>query len=194
MIQKPLRPLRTTSSTAASLTTFGIALGRYTPAVQERPPTKPIVEIAPPDHPIYSLVGRVASGWAHLEHTLDLIIWDLTRIEPESVACITAQINGVTPRYRAIVSLLKHRKTDTFNKLAEKMEELMRKTYDPTEQHNRIVHDPWYITHEKLPAQFRAMPTKDPRFGICEIDAKEIEALITTANKLAESRLPACYC
>lgn len=31
----------------------------------------------PKDHPIYNLVGQVASEWAHFEHALDRIIWAL---------------------------------------------------------------------------------------------------------------------
>jgi hypothetical protein len=121
-----------------------------------------------------------------LEHVLDLIIWDLAGVGEQRVACITAQINGATPRYRAIVSLLRQRNSDRFNRLADKVNELMQKTFEPTEQRNRIVHDPWYITYEKLPAQFGAMPIKDPRLGVCEIVANKIEEVIKTANNLAD--------
>jgi hypothetical protein len=81
------------SSTAGSLSTMSIVLGQghVRPIVPEKPPGKPSIEIAPADHPIYSLVGRVASAWAHLEHALDLIIWDLSEIDPQRTACITAQ-------------------------------------------------------------------------------------------------------
>jgi hypothetical protein len=34
----------------------------------------PAVKALPEDHKIYSLVGRIASDWAHVEHTLDLAI------------------------------------------------------------------------------------------------------------------------
>jgi len=62
----------------------------------------------PPDHHVYTLVGRVASEWSRFEHTLDLIICDLANIEPEKGACITAQIMGATPRFRVIITQLKH--------------------------------------------------------------------------------------
>jgi len=177
---KKIIGLTVTSSTAASLTTLGPTYGYYATVV----PPGTYEQIAPPDHPIYALVGRVASTWAHLEHTLDLIIWDLVGIEAERVACVTAQIIGATPRYRTIVSLLKQRKSAAFDKLAKKTEELMQKTYGPTEKRNRIVHDSWYITDKKATAQFRSMPTKDARFGICEVDDNEIKALLEEANKL----------
>ena len=83
----------TQGSTVASLgivATTTAATGRYIPVVVQRP----AVEVAPPDHPIYALIGRAASAWAHLEHTLDLIIWDLSLGEQQRVACVTAQILG----------------------------------------------------------------------------------------------------
>jgi hypothetical protein len=58
----------------------------------------PLVQIPPDDHPVYTLIGKVASKWSHLEHTLDLIIWDLAGIEPEKGACITAQMMGAANR------------------------------------------------------------------------------------------------
>jgi hypothetical protein len=185
MIDDPskIQALSVTSSTAASLTSLGAAYS-YQPVA---PPKPAPIEIAPPEHPIYALVGRVASGWAHLEHALDLIIWDLAGTLPENVACITAQINGATPRYRAIVSLLRQRNHDDLYRLSERAEELMRKSFDPTERRNRIVHDPWYvIVDQKLTGQFKAMPFKDRRFGVCVVDANEIETVIETAWKLTE--------
>jgi hypothetical protein len=80
--------------------------------------------------------------------------------------------------------LLKQR---NLNDLAKVADELMRKTIDPADQRNRIVHDPWYVTDDqaRLTSQFRSMPTKDPQFGICDVDAKELEAVIQAADKLA---------
>jgi hypothetical protein len=185
MIDDPnkIRGITISSSTAASLTSLGLPY-----SYQAFPLPKPTpVEIAPPEHPIYGVVGRVASGWAHLEHALDLIIWDLAGAPPEKVACITAQINGATPRYRAVVLLLRQRNHNNLNKLSEKAKELMQKTFDPTEKRNRIVHDPWYvITDQKLTAQFKAMPSKDSRFGIYQVDAEEIESVIEVARKLTD--------
>src|SRR5580700_5640440 len=52
----------------------------------------------PEEHPFYSVVGRVASEWSHLEHILDLTIWEIIGIRPEIAACVTSQILGVNPR------------------------------------------------------------------------------------------------
>jgi hypothetical protein len=183
---KTVSSILPSTATAASLTTtMGLAAGQYKLAFPERPPAKPPVEIAPNDHPIYSLVGRAASAWAHLEHTLDLIIWDLVGREPERIACITAQLIGATNRYKAIESLLLHKKNPKLVKALEHIRKLKQKTYDPQEDRNRIIHDPWYL-YDTDAAQFRAMPPKDPRFGVCKIDVSTIEALITNANNLAE--------
>ena len=59
----------------------------------------------PADHSFYAMVGRVASEWSNLEHTLDLIIWDLVSFRANGlganvVACITSQIMGVAPDAR----------------------------------------------------------------------------------------------
>jgi hypothetical protein len=90
------------SSTVASLqvaaSTSAVA-GVYAPIVVQ----PPAVTIAPPGHPIYALIGRAASAWAHLEHTLDLIIWDLLAIEQARAACATAQVIGATNRYKIII-------------------------------------------------------------------------------------------
>ncbi len=160
---------------------MSLALGKYGPIV----PGRPVLEIAPPQHPIYSLIGRVASAWAHLEHTLDLIIWDLIGVEAERVACVTAQLMGATNRYRAIESLLAQRKKPKFDNAREQITKLKQRTYDPQEDRNRIIHDPWYLFDAKA-AQFRAMPPKDPRFGVCAIDVEKIETCIRTANDLAD--------
>jgi hypothetical protein len=52
---------------------------------------------------------------------------------------------GATNRYSTINSLLKQRKTPAFEQLASGADELMRKTYGPQEERNRIVHDAWYL-------------------------------------------------
>jgi hypothetical protein len=65
-----------------------------------------LLTVAPDGHPIYALVGRVASGWSHVEHTLDEIIWELAGIEPIKGAAMTAQIMGAYSRFKAILALL----------------------------------------------------------------------------------------
>jgi hypothetical protein len=134
--------------------------------------------------PFYELIGRATSAWARLEHTLDLIIWDLVGAPSETIACITAQIIGATNRHKTIEALLKQRKSPQLGKLVEKVDALKKRTYGPNEDRNRIIHDPWYLYDTKT-AQFRAMPPKDPRFGVCVVDINDINTFIETANKLS---------
>ena len=166
----------TVASLSVAVSTSAVA-GIYAPIVTH----PPAISIAPPDHQIYALIGRVVSAWAHLEHTLDLIIWDLMGIEPAKGACVTAQMIGATNRYRTIISLLRQRSHRDFNALIASVDKLMKKSYDLAEDRNRIVHDPWYLYDTNV-AQFRAMPVKDPRFGVCEIDTAEIEEFLATAK------------
>jgi hypothetical protein len=142
-----------------------------------------MVQRPPADHPIYALIGKVASSWSHLEHTLDLIIWELAGFAPDNGASITAQMMGAGNRYRTIISLLRQRKTAVFDKLAEEADALMRRTFDPQEDRNRIIHDAWYIYDDRT-SQFRAMPPKDQRFGVCTVDVAKIEQTIASAEKL----------
>jgi hypothetical protein len=150
------------------------------------------------DHQIYSFVGRVASEWAHLEHTLDLIIWELAGIDQQDGACITAQMMGAIPRYRTILTQLRHkvRVNSDLDKFLSKINKLQGDTHDPQEERNRIVHDPWYVTFEwganltgrfgpETPAQFKSMPHKSPRFGIVDADMEKIEKTLEQIKQLA---------
>jgi hypothetical protein len=148
--------------------------------------------LPPSEHPIYSLVGRVASAAAHLEHTLDLIIWDLAGIDHHAGACITAQLSGAVPRYRTIIAqlTLKASNDPRYEPFIKQTKYLMNHTHNPQDERNRIVHDPWYLIVDPMPAgllslgpneklaQFRAMPQKDLNFGITEIDLEKIEETI----------------
>lgn len=141
--------------------------------------------------PFYALVGRVASEWAHLEHILDLTIYDLANsrvkgsVLPANVlACIKSQIMGVGPRCKAIILLAtpcglgKEDVVRPFNAL-------MNAAYKPADQRARFVHDPWYMdTESKAPAQFRAMPYSDPLYGYKEITQTEAEQTIDKIRDL----------
>jgi hypothetical protein len=65
----------------------------------------PVLSPLPEAHPLYADIGRVAAQWAHYEHILDLIIWDLAATGPEKGACISGQLVGTTPRYFAMLAL-----------------------------------------------------------------------------------------
>jgi hypothetical protein len=155
-------------------------------------------ERPPETHAIYSFVGQVASEWAHLEHTLDIIIWELATISQPDGACITAQLMGVAPRYRTLIAQLTHRsKTQPqFARFITKVNTLTGSSHDPQERRNRIVHDPWYVTFEsgfglltrplsEQISQFKSMPSKDLKFGIVEADLEQIKKTITDIKNLS---------
>lgn len=145
----------------------------------------------PAEHAFYALVGRVASEWSHLEHLLDLLIWDLLKhgsgLHDSVAACVTAQIMGVGPRCKAIISLSKVRAIPE-SICAKPIRSLMGAAYrGVADERARIVHDPWYLEKgTDSPSQFRAMPYSDPRYGHQEITREEIDATIKKIVSLQE--------
>jgi hypothetical protein len=140
----------------------------------------------PEDHPFYSLIGKIASEWAHLEHALDLLIWDLIEAPHQVCACVTAQIMGATPRFNTLIALATWKQKD--EKIIEQIRSLMRKTYDIQEARNRIAHDPWYIeTQSDAPGQFKSMPRSSLDYGLRDVDEKYIKETIRKIRARAES-------
>lgn len=144
----------------------------------------------PPEHPIYSAVGRVAAEWALLEHRLDEIIWQLIGCDNSHAACLTSQMIGHFPRFNTIIALLSARQlpqelTDLIKKESGRVSEL-------AEKRARAVHDAWYISSEDGGThQFRSRPRGGLEFGIKqnEVDnldslTKQITARIDSINKL----------
>ena len=154
-----------------------------------------VVASLPEDHKFYTLVGRVASEWSQLEHICDMTIWELCNINSLYAACITSQIMGVGPRCKVILNLLRVRGFDA--ETVKRYRRLMADSYEWADRRARIIHDPWYLeAGENKPAQFRAMPCADQRFGFCEVKEDEILGLlkrikdlqITAHNLLVELR------
>jgi len=145
--------------------------------------------VSPPeDHGIYQLIGRVTAEWARLDHALDRIIWTLAGLLYQEGGCITSQLMGATSRYRVIIAQLSLRATHdaAFTTFVERVDKLMRQSYDPQEERNRIIHDTWYLDAEKkTPGQFRSWPHKDPQFGVHQVDSEKIEKTIEAATNLA---------
>jgi hypothetical protein len=123
----------------------------------------------PPDHPIHNLVGRVAAGWAIVEHMQDAIIWSLLKTGDRAGACVTAQMIGSRNRSLTIIALC-----EQFSLPKEVLDLAVKVSshlYEPQKRRNRILHDPWYVddavsgTH-----QFRAMPPEDYSFSLVPSD------------------------
>ncbi len=54
----------------------------------------------------YSLAAQIAATHAHIELTLDAVIWAMSNAAGSSGAAITAQMIGLRPRINAITSIL----------------------------------------------------------------------------------------
>lgn len=138
----------------------------------------------PDDHPFYALVGRVASEWSHLEHIVDLTIWQLLGVDHRLAACLTAQYPGIPARCNAIQSLgaakgLTRKQLSPVGKLKDD-------SYKVAESRARWVHDPWFVQEGTQPAQFRAMPASDPRFGLQPIVDTELHETIQAIKVLQQ--------
>lgn len=138
----------------------------------------------PEAHPFYVKVGLIASEWAHLEHILDLIIWEICKIDHATLACLTAQIMGVGPRCKAIIALC-GRVGISDEIILKKIRKLMSDSYGPADERARVVHDPWYIrSDDNQVGQFKAMPYSDQRFGIQEVMDNEIATALEHIRSL----------
>jgi hypothetical protein len=152
------------------------------------------------NHPIYALIGRVASEWAHMEHRLDEIIWSLSGMPWPIAASMTGQMVGHFGRYNAIIALLSH--YDLGKEIIDLAKKQQGKVSDLAEYRNRIVHDAWYVELDTNEAhQYKSMPKRDTKFGIHRYPTEEIEQLIakiatridaisSLSEKIAAARSP----
>jgi hypothetical protein len=139
----------------------------------------------PPHHPIHNLVGRVAADWSLVEHTLDLIIWQLARLDDETGACLTAQISGVYGRIPTIVSLSLRRG------LGDSILKQIKDLYGPLQfcqnHRNRIVHDPWYLDDAtQLTEQFKSMAKEERLFGFHEVTEVYVNDILEKIGRRIE--------
>lgn len=140
----------------------------------------PIVERLPDDHQFYALIGRVAAEWAHLEHVLDLTIWDLVR-DPNIVAsCLTGQMMGITPRFKAIFALTDYHGIS--QELTGKYKTLRNQLFQLNDERNRYIHDAWfYLTDDKTIAevgQFKSYSPQTSKLGFDEIPEAKISKFL----------------
>jgi len=143
-----------------------------------------IHEPLPPDHPIYALVGRIASEWARYEGILDAIIWDLCGLQGPTGACVTAQLMSAGPRLVAIRGLLLELRID-----ASKTElgQIEKRTFDLQVKRNRAVHDPWYWERSsQTTAQLKSKPKNEWVFGMVPVKSETLTDLLQKVLYLSE--------
>jgi hypothetical protein len=140
-------------------------------------------ERLPDESPIYSLVGQVASDWAYLEHTLDLIVWQLAGIDQRKGACITAQVMGHGPRCDTIIALGSI--AGLSSHILKRVDALKGRLFATATSRNRIIHDPWIKISEtglagtsERPGQYKSMARKILKFGADPSQIDDIEKTI----------------
>jgi hypothetical protein len=140
----------------------------------------------PADHPFYAKVGHIASEWAHFEHILDLIIWEMAGVEPAKGACITASIMGHGGRCNSIASL--GGLAGISPQIIKRIRSLKSDAFSVADARARIVHDPWYIERgSEQVSQFRSMPFTDPTYGMKDITDAAIAETIRRIQVLKET-------
>jgi hypothetical protein len=91
-------------------------------------------------------IGRVAVIWAQFEFFVNETIWELADLERKIGACITAQMIGPAPRFKAMAALMHQRAVG--KDLIDEMNVLSGRAQQQSDKRNRIVHDPWSISGE----------------------------------------------
>jgi hypothetical protein len=106
-----------------------------------------------------------------------------------SLACITAQLMGATPRFNAIIALLTMRSKHEpeFAKLIKKANALLQRSYEVAELRNRIVHDPWFVEERsRQTAQLRMMPRKELHYGLKPIGRQHVRTALANIAEFSE--------
>lgn len=131
----------------------------------------------------HSEIGRIASVWAMLEFRMDQFIWDLAGIEQTAGACLTTQMNGTTPRLRAIKALMELR--GSAPELITRLNKFTADLVTPQEDRNRAVHDPWFVGAEsKEVSQIRkAIVNNRVVYEKLSVKLDELKAIYQTSKK-----------
>jgi hypothetical protein len=104
-------------------------------------------------------IGRLARSWAHLEHVLDVMLWELADVEEQFGACITAQFGSAHPKLKAIAALVRLRGGS--GGLCKAIARFHSSLHELGEQRARAVHDPRFVserTGEVVRWQITATP------------------------------------
>jgi hypothetical protein len=140
----------------------------------------------PEDHPLYALVGRFVIEFAHLEHSIDVVIWDVIGGGQADAALKTRNLVGATKRIDRLIKLASKRGIDAA--VIADLRALNAAVLPLQIARNRIVHDPWYIDQKtQVPGQFRAMPSNEPHFGIKDIDEAYLRDQIALCRDLRDA-------
>jgi hypothetical protein len=134
------------------------------------------------DDPHYTVIGRVASNWAHLETMIDGCIAKLAMCGEQEMACVTAQLIGPSKRMDALLSLFVHRGGSST--LRKKIKAFQGRVQQLGEDRNRIVHDAMVIRIDTGEAH-KALITAKGELKY-EFLPLSIESMKKTAAKIRE--------
>jgi hypothetical protein len=143
----------------------------------------------PENHPLFSLIGRVAAEWTQLEHILDIIIWSLVGKHNSRVtACLTAQVQGAQAKCWAIQALLLEKGLPKSASTA--VNTLLKDVHKPQNARNRIVHDPWFAeVGGSSIARHTKMARNEWVFGIEPVTESQITQTIKDIKELQAKAL-----
>jgi hypothetical protein len=110
--------------------------------------------------------------WSQFEFFVSETIWELANVDRRAGACITAQIFGPNPRFKALVALMHFRGAS--QDLLDQMNSLSGKAQGLGERRNRIVHDPWSVSESD---DIRRLHVKADRKLEFEFKADSVEDL-----------------
>jgi hypothetical protein len=129
-------------------------------------------------------IGRIASVWAMLEFRVDQLIWHLVGLEQTLGACLTTQLNGATPRLRALKSIMEFRGSSP--ELITKLNKFSGDIIEPQEARNRAVHDPWFVSTElKTVSQVRKATIKNKIvYESMPIELAELKTVYQESKKI----------
>lgn len=92
-------------------------------------------------------VGRVANAWAALEFSVDQVTWKLAGVPDMFGACLTAQMQSMHPKFRALIALAEVRGFD--NAIVSELKRFASKDLAPLQdRRNRVVHDTRMVRQE----------------------------------------------
>ncbi|MFL9824238.1 hypothetical protein [Rhodoplanes sp. SY1] len=124
-------------------------------------------------------LGRVAAMWSDFEFVINETIWELSNVSRKAGACLTAQMIGPGPRFRALLSLVKLHGGSA--DLIKDLSKHARKAEGLAAQRNRLVHDAWTVDRRGEVARIHLTADKDLQFDFVPT---KIEDLKDIYNKI----------
>lgn len=128
----------------------------------------------PPNDPVrehYAAIGVVAAEWANFEAIIDYCTIRLTGLRDDFGACLTSQISGSARKLDAYISVARNRGATDVDKDLKKFSEAVARL---AERRNRIVHDPWSVSHGQTPRRFEITARKILKYEFVEVSTADV--------------------